>query len=410
MAMEARIAAKGTGRCSVEASRASGSQYSAICCFEVACIGNFRFPAPCGEWFKSEDSMLLFSQESMYWLTGYDTFGFCFFQCLVLGSHRTVLLTRSADRLQARITSNIEDIKVWIDGDDAAPARDLASLVQDMGLSGKRLAVETDTHGLTARNYIALTEAFDGIAEIVDSSDIISKLRLVKSEEELGYVRKAAVLADDALDAAAALIAPGAYEGEILAAMHGAIFSGGGDYPGNEFIIGSGENALLCRYSSGRRKPSSEDQLTLEFAGVYRHYHAALMRTAVIGSPRNMHVAMHSAATDALLRCEECIAPGSQMQDVFKAHAETLDGAGFRSSRLNACGYSLGARFTPTWMEREMFRPDSRTMMEPGMVFFVHIILVDAESGTAMSTGRTSIVTHQGSEQLSRHDLEMIVH
>ncbi len=49
--------------------------------------------------------------------------------------------------------------------------------------------------------------------------------------------------------------------------------------PANEFIIGSGRDALLCRYKSGRRKLSKRDQLTLEFAGVYRHYHAAFMRT-----------------------------------------------------------------------------------------------------------------------------------
>ena len=39
----------------------------------------------------------------------------------------------------------------------------------------------------------------------------------------------------------------GADEGEILAAMHYAIFAGGGDYPANEFIIGSGVDALFCR-------------------------------------------------------------------------------------------------------------------------------------------------------------------
>src|SRR5690606_8891262 len=44
------------------------------------------------------DAMLLFAQESMYWLTGYDTFGFCFFQCLVVKANgEMVLLTRSAD-------------------------------------------------------------------------------------------------------------------------------------------------------------------------------------------------------------------------------------------------------------------------------------------------------------------------
>ena len=55
--------------------------------------------------------------------------------------------------------------------------------------------------------------------------------------------------------------------------------------PANEFIIGSGRDALLCRYKAGRRKLRKRDQLTLEWAGVYRHYHAAFMRTLIIGKP-----------------------------------------------------------------------------------------------------------------------------
>jgi len=354
------------------------------------------------------DGMLCFSQESMFWLTGYDTFGFCFFQCLIVGSEQPVLLTRSADRLQARITSNIKDIRIWKDGDCANPAEDLVSLVQEFGLAGKRLAIETDTHGLTAHNHIALNTAFSGVAELVEGSDIISKLRLVKSVEELTYVRRAAELADDALDSAVSLMAPGVDEGKILAAMQGAVFAGGGDYPGNEFIVGSGENAMLVRYAAGTRSLSANDQLTLEWAGVYRHYHAAMMRTAIIGQPRDAHLEMHKAATEALLRCEEVMAPGARMHEVFETHARVIDKAGFRNCRLNACGYSLGARFTPSWMEREMFRPGADTVMEEGMVFFVHIILVDGETNTAMTTGRTSIITENGSEQLSRHDLHLI--
>ncbi len=52
--------------------------------------------------------------------------------------------------------------------------------------------------------------------------------------------------------------------------MQAEVFRGGGDYPGNEFIIGSGADALLCRYKSGRRALSENDQLTLEWAGVYQ--------------------------------------------------------------------------------------------------------------------------------------------
>ena len=353
------------------------------------------------------DGLLCFSQESQYWLTGYDTFGFCFFQCLVVTAENRVLLTRSADRLQAMITSNIEDIRIWVDG-EGNPAEDLAGLVQEMGLAGKRLGIETDTHGLTASNYIRLTEAFRGVASLVEASDIVSGLRLTKSAEELVHVRRAAQLADDALVAALELVGPGADEGRILAAMQGAIFAGGGDYPGNEFIIGSGRNALLVRYAAGTRKLSTNDQLTLEWAGAYRHYHAALLRTVVIGDLRPLHASMHSAVTDALLACESLVRPGTAMHEVFDIHADILDQAGFRDSRLNACGYSLGARFTPSWMEREMFRPGADTVMEAGMVFFIHIILVDDDTGTAMTTGRTSIVAEGGPECLSRHDLDMI--
>jgi Xaa-Pro aminopeptidase len=99
------------------------------------------------------DGMLLFQQESMYWLTGYDTFGFCFFQCLVVtGDGRMALLTRSADLRQAQHTSTIADIRIWKDSAEADPSRDLQALAADLGLAGKRLGVEYESYGLVAAN------------------------------------------------------------------------------------------------------------------------------------------------------------------------------------------------------------------------------------------------------------------
>ena len=97
------------------------------------------------------------------------------------------------------------------------------------------------------------------------------------------------------------------------------------------------------------------------------------------------------------------------MEAVFDTHTQTLDQAGFKSARLNACGYSLGARFTPSWMEREMFRKGESTILQSGMVMFVHIILVDHDTATAMTMGRTSLVTDSGAEVLSRHGLGMVI-
>jgi Xaa-Pro dipeptidase len=352
------------------------------------------------------DALLLFAPESQFWLTGYDTFGFCFFQCLIVSAGETVLLTRSADYRQAQLTSNIRDICIWKDQAGADPTGDLVALLGDMGLAGKRIGWETGTQGLVHQHGARLAGRLDGL---IDTSDLMGELRLVKSPAEIAYVRKAAELGDLAWDAAVARAHAGADEGAILGAMHDAIFTDGGDYPGNEFIIGSGEAALLCRYQSGRRKLDANDQLTLEWAGTYRHYHAANMKTIIIGEPRPQHVTMQAAAQDALLACEAALQSGRPMADVFAAHARVLDEAGLGAHRLNACGYSLGPRFSPSWMEAQMFYEGAPMVMQPGMVFFLHMILMDSDSGSAMTLGRTSLVTEAGAEGLSRMPVEMVV-
>jgi Xaa-Pro dipeptidase len=356
------------------------------------------------------DAILLFAQESMYWLTGYDTFGFCFFQCLVLKSDGTmVLLTRSADLRQARHTSTLDNIVVWADREGANPAADLRNLLNDLDLLGGQIGVEYDTHGLTARNGQLLDEQLKTFGKIVDASGIVGRLRLLKSPAEIRKVEKAAALADAALDAALPLIRQGGDEGEILAAMQGAIFAGGGDYPANEFIIGSGAHALLCRYKAGRRKLTKNDQLTLEWAGVFHHYHAAMMRTIIVGKPTKRHQELFEAARDALVAVEKAMVPGNTFGDVFDAHSRVMETHGLTRHRLNACGYSLGARFTPSWMDTPMFYSGNPEPIAPDMTLFAHMIIMDSDSETAMTLGRTYLTTEAQAKALSRHDLDLIV-
>ena len=355
------------------------------------------------------DAMLLFAQESMYWLTGYDTFGFCFFQSLVVRADgRMSLLTRSADLRQAEHTSILDDIRVWTDRKDATPAGQLKAVADDLGISGKRIGVEFDSYGLTHANGKRLEEAFAGSA-LVDASDLVTRLRAVKSPAEIAYVREAGRLADAADTAALAAVHAGADEGDILAAQHNAIFSQGGDYPANEFIIGSGRDALLCRYKAGRRKLDAQDQITLEFAGMFRHYHVAAMRTVIVGAPKPRHLELYAAAREALLACESAMRPGRTAGDVFTAHAAVMDGHGLAAHRLAACGYSLGAKFTPSWMDWPMFYADNDWVLTPGMVMFAHMILMDSETGCAMCLGRTSLLTSVGCEQLNLPDISLIL-
>ena len=272
-----------------------------------------------------------------------------------------------------------------------------------------KIGIEYQTHGLTAANGKRVDEQLNTFAAISDFSGIVDSLRAIKSPAELDKVRRAAELSDAALERAMPLIKAGADEGDILAAMHAAIFEGGGDYPANEFIIGSGPDALLCRYKAGRRKLDPQDQLTLEWAGVFHHYHAALMRTAVIGSPTPRHLELQAASHEALLAVETAMKPGTSFGDVFQAHADVMDRHNMTRHRLNACGYSLGARFTPSWMDMPMFYSGNPVTVQPGMVLFAHMIIMDSESNTALCLGRTSLIGEGGAQPLSRLPLDLIV-
>ena len=359
---------------------------------------------------RNLDAMLLFAPESQYWLTGFDSFGFVFFQCLVLTreGHFT-LLTRSPDLRQARHTSLIEDIVIWIDRPDADPAGQLRDVLNNLDLLGSRLGVEYDTHGLTAANGRALEETLRTFAELEDASDLVPPLRALKSAAELAYVKRAGELADDAFDAGLAEIRAGADEGHILAAMQGAIFAGGGDYSGNPFIIGSGADALLCRTKTGRRTLDDSDQITLEFAGAYRLYHVALMETVVVGEPSAYQRELRDAAGEALAACREAMIPGNSFGDVFAAYAHVMEARGLNRHRLNACGYSLGARYAPSWMDWPMFYRDNPAPIEPDMVLFAHMIVMDSDEQTAMCLGRSFRTTNSAAESLSRHGTDLFI-
>ena len=357
------------------------------------------------------DGLLVFRQESMYYLTGYDTFGYVFFQCLYLGAdgETLTLLTRTPDVRQARHTSVIEDIRVWYDAEGVDPARDLKEILEEHGAKGKRLGIETDAYGLTGFNLRRVEAALSGFCELVEASDLVTGLRMVKSPAEIEYVREAARLADLGLDRAVEVAGPGVFEGEVLAALQGAIFEGGGDFPANEVIIGSGPRALLFRYAAGMRRMDRVDQLSLEWAGSYRHYHAAMMRTLAVGEASEYQRHLFSVVQEALEEMTEALSPGRPVGEVDDAHRRVLDGAGLREHRYAACGYSLGTTFSPNWMDRPMLYAGNPVPAEPGMVFFLHCIVTDSDRGVAMSLGRTCLVTEGGREVLSARPLEFIV-
>ena len=356
------------------------------------------------------DALLMFRQESMYWLTGYDTFGYVFFQTLILDRNgKVILLTRAPDLRQAKNTSNITDIRIWVDKDGSNPTDDLKTILNEQNLKGKKIGIEYEAYGMTGRNALRLNKSLENYCSVEDQSELITKHRVIKSTEEIVYVKKAAELADKALDEAWNYVKAGVSEAKILAEMQKVVLEGGGDYPANEYIIGSGHNALLCRYQAEKRNLSDTDQLSIEWAGTFKHYHSAMFRTILVGKSNPKHIEMHKACVEALTNCEKKLIPGNTVGQVFDVHTKTFDNLGYENSRMNACGYSMGATFSPNWMDWPMLYTGNPYVIQPGNVFFMHMILMDSTNELAMNLGETYLVTENGNERLGKQKLDLVV-
>ena len=350
------------------------------------------------------DAMLVFAQESLFWLTGYDTGGYVYFQCAVVTADDDpiVLLTRRPDLHQARQTSTIEDIRIWWDAEDANPAIDLKGILEELGLGGKRIAVELNTHGLTGWNLWRLQQALNGWCRLEDDCHLIRRLRLVKSPAELEYVRKAAEILDRSLEDVIAAARPGITDAHLKAVYLTSTLERGADMPPNAPLFNSGYKAVYGRGVSGPREIEAQDQILVEYPVAYRRYNVKTEWMVLFGAVADEQRKMYDVARETLDRMTEIARSGTTLGEIFDVHAKGLDDGGYKHHRYGATGYSVGCTFAPTSMDvPPMIYSGNPTVCEPGMTLFYHVMMGDADSGYAMGVGHTLLVTNGAPEVLT---------
>ena len=353
--------------------------------------------------------VVLFRQESMYYLSGYDTSGYTMFQAMYLGvDGRMALLTRSADRIQSRVTSIISDIRIWTDREEASPAEELRELLRDYGCENQTIGIEYHAYGLTGQRALAVNAALQDFCTLVDASDTVRLVRLVKSNLELDYVRQAGTLCDEMLEVSIEYTQPGNTVKSVYGAMMQVLMTGGGDPSASRWPMGAGESAVFCRYHTGDEIIQDNDQVIFEPAAAYRHYHACMMYNIVTGDLDPRHQAMHESCVDALESCQALLRAGNTVGELYAAHANAFQRGGYTNAALAACGYSVGISYPPTWMDWPMIWAENPQVLEPGMVFFMHMILLDDSTGLSMCLGETAIVTEGACERINHMPRDVI--
>ena len=216
---------------------------------------------------------------------------------------------------------------------EAHAAAELEALLPDLlaagdrifGRFGQRALVDSLIQGALSRARALGARAGTGPRGVIDPGEVIDPLRLLKDAHELDAIRRACGITVEGHRAGAAAMAPGVGEWEIEAAVDGAFRAAGGNGPGFETIVGSGENGCVLHYVANARVVGSDVLVLVDAGAEAGLYHGDVTRTyPASGSFSPMQKDVYEVVEAALAAGIAAVQPGALVASVHEAGARVL--------------------------------------------------------------------------------------
>lgn len=359
----------------------------------------------------SLDAMLVTMPDAVHWLTGVDSVGYLWPQALIVTADvdsEPTFITRTTEGPGVDACSWLSQRRFY-DISEKDPVDELINTLLDLGLSASRLGLETDAFTMLPSTYLRIVSAFPD-AQFSNSSYVVPEARLVKSEAELAYQRRAAAIADHAMREVLAHVRPGISELELAGIAARALGEAGGEHAAIPPMVVSGERSALVHCMAGRRVLGHGDVVCIELAGVVHRYHAVLMRTATVGEPGARIREVAELQKQAHLAAVAKTAPGIAVHEPEDAARDVLEPAELHGNRCHRIGYSLGVAYPPGWLEPMTMVQGDPHRFAPGMSFTVEPNLHLPEEGFGLKLGETVECTADGPRTMTAlpHDLFIV--
>jgi Xaa-Pro dipeptidase len=349
---------------------------------------------------RNLDAFLVTTPENLFYLTGYQTPGYYWFQALVVPlAGEPFMVTRLIE------DSNVQT-RTWISEshpyrDHESPPAALGRVMARFGLASARIGYERHCYFLRASEQDVLFATLPE-ASFVDASGLVEALRLIKSEAEIDLMRKAARTAEAGMQAGIDAIGAGVNENEVAAEIQAAMTRAGSHYPAIHPFVASGWRGAVGHATWEDRVIEPGDAVFLEIGGCRHRYHAAMMRTVIVGDPAPAVRAAERVVQDAMQACLETIGPGVPAEAVDRIARRVIAGAGPGIDQASRTGYSIGIGFAPDWGEGHilsLLEGEARPL-EPNMTFhLIPWVQVPGLAGVGLT--ETVRVTASGCETLT---------
>ncbi|MEO0783156.1 MAG: M24 family metallopeptidase [Pseudomonadota bacterium] len=352
------------------------------------------------------DAIFITDPSNQNWLTAYDGWSFYVHQGVILRRDGDpIWWGRYMDMLGGRRTCWMQDENILGYGDEYVQSterhamQDLANRLRDLGLEKARIGVEMENYYYSAKAHAVLTEELPQ-ATLVDATALVNWQRIIKSEEEIGFIRRAARISEKVVQTAVDHARPGLRKNELVAEIvHAGITGVGedwGDYPAIIPLTPSGLDATAAHLTWNGNEMREGEATFFELSGVYRRYHAPLCRTVFLGTPPRDVLEAEKAQMEGIEAGLEAARAGNRTCDIANAFLGVLQKYGIH--REGRCGYPIGLSYPPDWGERTAsIRSEDETVLQPGMTFhFMPALWMDS---WGLETTETILIRDTGAAE-----------
>ena len=349
------------------------------------------------------EALLVHSPANQCYLSGFQTLNLSDYSCLVVPIDGAPFIqVLDIEEGNVSLTSRLDVGAVYSATDD--PVAMTQDLLRGRGLLNRRVGIEADTPFLTPRRFDRLRRV---LPNLTDASDLIEKVRLIKSAAEIGYVREAARVTAAGMQAGLDAIREGATDQDVARACYAAMIGGGSEYMCIDPIITTGRRSGIPHTTHKRKDVRPGDNVFIEIGACIERYSAPMMRTAVMGSPNPEMLRTTEASLAALDSTMAAMRPGVSGDEVARAGWAGIDldrtGVFFHG----VFAYSIGLSFPPNWADYRLYlTKGEETVLEAGMLFHLPIA-IRALGNYCVGFSETVVVTESGCEQLTQFERQL---
>ncbi|MCV2869924.1 M24 family metallopeptidase [Defluviimonas sp. WL0002] len=352
------------------------------------------------------DLLFVTDPSNQAWLTGYDGWSFYVHQGVMVTLDRDpIWWGRYMDSIGALRTCWMQPDSIhgyadnFVQSTVRHPMQDLAGHIRRLGLDMSRIGVEMENYYYSAKAHAVLAAELPG-ATLVEATALVNWQRLVKSEEEIGFIRNAARISDKVITTAIERAEPGLRKNDLVADIFHAGITGvddlWGDYPAIVPLTPSGIDATAAHLTWNGAQMREGEATFFELSGCYRRYHAPLCRTVFLGTPPREMLDAEKAQIEGIEAGLDAARAGNRTCDIANAFMAVLKKHGIH--REGRMGYPIGLSYPPDWGERTAsIRSEDETVLEPGMTF--HFMPALWMESWGLETTETIVITESGPAQ-----------